>query len=122
MSLTGGLLKGTHCTFCQCVCPTKSVHGTVVATITADQTPNPIRARDSAGRAASSLTDGVSECRTFGVAAEMAVTMVLVGCQGGYAPIVSSAFFASADPSKSGLSAKARFNDWRAFSHAPVWT
>ena len=44
-SLTGGLRNGIHCTFCQCLCPTKSVDGTVAATITADQTPNPIHAR-----------------------------------------------------------------------------
>src|SRR5437773_7160862 len=40
ITLTGGLRNGTHCTFCQWVWPTKSVHGTVPATITADHTPH----------------------------------------------------------------------------------
>src|SRR6266487_3947260 len=47
ITLTGGPRNGIHCTFCQWVWPTKSVHGTVPATITADHTPHAIAARDS---------------------------------------------------------------------------
>src|SRR5262249_35016090 len=42
--LTGGLRNGIHCTSPQWVCPTRSVHGTVAARITADHATNAIDA------------------------------------------------------------------------------